>query len=671
VSSIVPGTNVPPISFPGIASGIDYNSIIQKLTSLTLVQNVALNQQIATLDAANTELVTINAMLASVQSALTGLSQPSLFNTYDALSSNTNVATAQGIAGVAATPGTYVIDSTQLATSSQTTNNPAAGHSMLDTQNGGPSWQTTVLDQSYAAIAATNGTSGGTGKVTINGVTVSYDVTTQTLQQILSDIQTQVQAATGDTTFTIGFVAGTDTVQISDTNNPITLGSAGDQGNLLQVLKLDQAQIKNGGGSNTVTGTSGVGGISLTSSFDAANGAGFVTPVTAGTFTINGVQIAVNSGDNLADVLSRINASGAGVTASYNGALNSIVLTNASAGPQSIVLGASSDTSNFLTAAGLKSGTVVYGKQAQVVFQDASGSTQTVYSNGNQVTTAIPGVQLNLVANTGTPFTVTVSQNTSQLVTALNTFVSAYNTTINEIDQATAAPVVTPMQTGSLPGQGGAHSFAGGVLYGNADVESIKGQLENIVAGIVNSGNATGYNSLSRIGLTLDNSFTVVTTANNGSPSAGGSSSTSSNPVQTTTYAGTSGQLAPLNLTQLQQALASNPAAVQNLLNGADGVVTQLGSYLTGVTGLPTSLASGLAGTIPPVSLMQGFENANTADIQSLQQQVAAITDNANQQANTLRQEFVSTETAIAGYQALQSQLSSFFNTGGSSGGTL
>lgn len=34
--SNIPGDNVPPVSFPGIVSGIDYNSIIQKLTSLTL-----------------------------------------------------------------------------------------------------------------------------------------------------------------------------------------------------------------------------------------------------------------------------------------------------------------------------------------------------------------------------------------------------------------------------------------------------------------------------------------------------------------------------------------------------------------------------------------------------------------------------------------------------------
>jgi hypothetical protein len=62
--SSIPGTNVPPVSFPGIASGIDYNSIIQKLTSMTLAPTTQLNQQIATLNAANAELVKINGLLS-------------------------------------------------------------------------------------------------------------------------------------------------------------------------------------------------------------------------------------------------------------------------------------------------------------------------------------------------------------------------------------------------------------------------------------------------------------------------------------------------------------------------------------------------------------------------------------------------------------------------------
>jgi hypothetical protein len=96
-------------------------------------------------------------------------------------------------------------------------------------------------------------------------------------------------------------------------------------------------------------------------------------------------------------------------------------------------------------------------------------------------------------------------------------------------------------------------------------------------------------------------------------------------------------------------------------LSGAQGLVTQMGTYLTGATGLPTQTSTGLLGSIPNVSLIQGFENSNNSIIDSIQQQITQINDTANQQADALRAEFVNTETQLVGFQSLQSQLSSFF----------
>lgn len=664
----VSGTNTPPISFPGISSGIDYNSIIQKLTSMTLAQNVSLNAQMSTLSNANMELIKINSMFASLQNALTALSQPNMFNAYNALSSNTSVATAQGIPSVAATPGTYVIQSATLATASQAVNASNAGHSMTDLIGGTPSDQV-PLAQSYSAITASNGSGSSGGKITVDGVTVSYDVNSQSLQTILSNIQSAVRAS-ADASFTIGYAAGTDTIQVSG-NQPVSLGSAGDSGNLLTVLKLDQAQINNSGpGPYTVTGTSGVGGINQAAALNGANAAGFKTSVTSGTFTINGVQISVNSaGDNVASILARINASNAGVVATYNGALNQIQLNAKATGPQSIVVGAPSDTSNFLSAAGLTSAagaTTTLGTQAKVTVQTPSGGSQTFYSNSNNVTSAIPGIQLSLLSSSVSPYTITVTQDSSHLVTAIGTFVSAYNSVINEINQATAAPVVVGGKPGTQT-NGTSQALGGGVLFGNADVGAIKDRIESLVSGLV-SGNGTTYNSMSSIGLSLDDSFSVLTTSNNGTTQNGGTAaagSDASSPVQTTTYSGTSGQFVPLDATKLQAALSSNPSAVQNLLNGSNGIVTQLGTYLTTVTGLPTMLSSGLAGSIPTVSIMQDFENSNSDQIKSIQQQIALVTQNANQQADSLRQQFVSVEGQLAEFQSLQQSLSGFFKQSG------
>jgi len=673
--SVSSGTlgSAPPISFPGIASGIDYNSIIQKLTSMTLAPTTQLNQQVATLNAANAELIKINSLLSAVQDSLNGLSASALYNAVSATSSNTGVLTAQGINGSSATPGTYTINSVQLATATQVVGSVLAGHSERDAL-GGSTGDNVALADSYAAITPSNG-SGTQGSITINGVTVNYNVATDSINTIFARINTAVQTATGDATFNIGFAGSSDTVQITDANNPISLGSANDQGNLLQVLRLDQAQIVNGASSGSVTGTAGVGGINQALMFNSTNSGGtatdanYVTPVTTGSFTINGVSISVDATkDNLASVLKRINASTAGVLATYDSATGRISLTNKSTGATGIVLGASGDTSNFLSATGLTAAsgaTTTLGTQASVKFQDSGGSTHTVYSNSNTVTTAIPGVQLNLLSSTASSFQVTVSQDSSKLVSAVNTFVSAYNAAINEVNTATAAPIVPQSTVGSSVGVPQTKAVGGGVLFGSADVEMIKDRLVNMVSSYLP--NASGYTSLTQLGLSLTSSFTQLAASD---PNSGSSSSTSTgsqgSAVTTQTVKGTDGQLV-FDSSKIAQAFLDNASAVQNLLAGSQGVVTQMGTYLTGVTGLPTQTENGFLGSIPSVSLLQGVENSNDSQVTSIQQQIQQIKDNANQQADALRAEFVSTESALAGYQALQQQLSGFFKS--SSGG--
>jgi len=665
--SSIPGTNVPPISFPGIASGIDYNSIIQKLTSLTLAPVAQLNQQIATVNAQNAELIKIDGLLASVQNALTALSQPDIYGAVSAISSDLAAATASGIAGGNAVPGTYTIDATTLATPTQIAGAPNIGHSELDAVAGtSANGMNVPLIDSWAAITPSNG-SGAQGSITVDGVSVNYDVTTQSLTTILANINAAVHAA-GDATFNIGFVAGTDQVQITDSSHPVSLGSPNDQGNLLQVLRLDQAQISNTSNAGTVTATAGVGGVDQALTFNSTNGLGgasnanYLTPVTSGFFTINGVQITVNNAlDNLASVIKRINASAAGVIAAYNSATGQITLTSKSTGAQSIVAGSSSDTSNFLSATGLTSAsgaTTTIGQQASVAIQLPGGGTQTVYSNSNTVTNAIPGVQLNLLSSTNAPFQVTVSQDGSQVVSALNTFISAYNAAIDEINTATAPPVVPSNPIGSLVGTPPAQAVGAGILFGNADVDMIKEQLVSEVSSVLPNAGASGYNSLSQIGLDLTDSFTLLQQSTSTSQSGSQSSSITSTQMQ-----GTDGQLKPLDSAKFEAAFAANPNAVQSLLNGAQGLVVQMGTYLTGVTGLPTQTANALLGTIPPISLLQSFQNSNNSEIDSIRQQVAMIQENANMQADQLRAEFVQTEQSLAGYQALQQQLGSFFSS--------
>jgi flagellar capping protein FliD len=329
------------------------------------------------------------------------------------------------------------------------------------------------------------------------------------------------------------------------------------------------------------------------------------------------------------------------------------------------VVGASGDTSNLLSAAGLTAAsgaTATTGTQSSISVQSANGATQTYYSNSNQITNAIPGVQINLTGTTSTPFSITVGQDTTQLVSAVNNFASAYNAAINEINSASAPPIVVPVGPGAaLPGNA-TPPVGGGVLWANADVQSLKDRLTSMVSGFF--GSDPNYNSLATVGLQLTSTFQTLTTSNNGSQNGGSSSSGSqqnSNPIQTTTYQGTDGQLQPLGTNKFLAAFQANPTAVQGLFQSASGLANAMGTYLTGITGFPTILANGSVGNIPTTSVIQGFENTNNDTIASLQDQIKQITDSANMQADMLRTEFTSTEGQLAEFQALQSQLSGFF----------
>lgn len=104
----------------------------------------------------------------------------------------------------------------------------------------------------------------------------------------------------------------------------------------------------------TVARSTGPIGAEIVSS-DKLDQINFPVAVTAGTFSINGVSISVDPvNDSLDDVINRINASGAGVTAAIvqvNGRDRLVLTANSAGGP--VQIGSSGDTSNFLSATSL------------------------------------------------------------------------------------------------------------------------------------------------------------------------------------------------------------------------------------------------------------------------------------------------------------------------------
>ena len=176
------------------------------------------------------------------------------------------------------------------------------------------------------------------------------------------------------------------TGQISLTSSSaILLGSGGDTSDFLQ-----QAQLFNNS-TNSVTSSIGLGRIDPNTNLASA---GLRTTLTTGTFTINGVSIAYNSGDSLNTLISSINNSSAGVTASYDSYEDQMVLTSKASGPQSITV--NDGTSNVATALRLGSSDSSLQVGKPTLF--TSGNSTTVrQSDSNVISSAalgIPGSRL-------------------------------------------------------------------------------------------------------------------------------------------------------------------------------------------------------------------------------------------------------------------------------------
>jgi flagellar hook-associated protein 2 len=712
--------DVPPVTFPGIASGIDYNAIIQKYTQATQAAEVPYQNQINNLNKANAEILRIQNLLNSVQDTLTAISNVQTFQAYVATPSTSGVATTSQIKGQNAVPGTYSIQSQTAATSTQIVNDSAANATLTPAAE-----SATALSSIGASVTPTNGTlpngqPATNGTLTINGVQISWN-TSESVQAILNSINSAgagVQASYNPN--------GTVTLA-STTASSFAIGGASDVGNLIQVLHLDTAQDVTpaagtlvgavASGSNTITvssaanyavgetltldagqptqenvtiqsiagnvitltanttqnhangstvnpleyatSSSPIVGINQFATLGATGNAGFATAVTSGTFTINGVQITINAAtQSVSNVISLINQSAAGVTASFNSNTDHIVLTNNTPGNQNILLGSGSDTSNFLGVSGLSNATGLNptkttGTQASLTYLGPTGAPVTVFSSTNDFTSVIPGIDLKVTSSTATPYTVSVANDPTTAEKAIGTFVTAYNLALDELNAATQPPQITTSINTSTGSQQSQQATGGGVLYKNFEVVNLRNQLVQIVSGLIPSG-STSYNSLQSIGLKLDTAAVSAGTTD----SSDATNKTDDSSLQNLTS--TSGRLQALDVTTFAAALAANPTAVQTLFTSTTGGLAQsLGSQLTLATGLPTFLAHGIADSVPTQSLLNTVEDSNQLQIDALTQQVNLINSEAVMQANELRAQFSASETQIAQLQALQSQIAS------------
>lgn len=167
----------------------------------------------------------------------------------------------------------------------------------------------------------------------------------QTQQTAVRGIRTTLQSlrnAAQDFRFDTVFSAFQSTSSTPEVLSASVTGSAPVTGSFaINVTRLATATESVSSGSIGATINAGV----------ALNSSGVTTDVTAGTFTINGVDFTIDPAtDSLNSVLASINSSAAGVTATYNATTDKVTIANTTSGDASFINfgSASVATSNFL-----------------------------------------------------------------------------------------------------------------------------------------------------------------------------------------------------------------------------------------------------------------------------------------------------------------------------------
>jgi len=154
--------------------------------------------------------------------------------------------------------------------------------------------------------------------------------------------------------------------------------------------------------------------------------AGFSSPVTAGTFMVDGAQINIASTDTLQDVFDHIaTATSNKVAASYNSSTDGITL--ASTDGSSVVLGSAADSSNFLQIAQL------YTPDPSSVTSASATGMATFSTSVTAGTFTVDGAQVTIGS------TDTLQDVLNNIATATNNKVTAsYNSSTDEITLASS-----------------------------------------------------------------------------------------------------------------------------------------------------------------------------------------------------------------------------------------
>ncbi|MBI5948350.1 MAG: flagellar filament capping protein FliD [Chloroflexi bacterium] len=349
-----------PVRVSGFFSTFDTEAVIKQLTEVRQIRIRRMDIEQARADVRGQTIADLNTRLAALLSKAKALSSITSVSGKSTTVEGSGVAAA---AGPSAATGTFTVDVTKLATGTTATGSAITaaldstspmsrsnfatgvtdGKFTIKTATGGSAQFTVgptaansaaLLNASNFSTAVTSGTftlaTTGGGSAVIN-----VDITTQSLDDVITAIN---GSGIGVTASLTNDANGRATIlTLTSTNGDITVGGGSDTSNFLTATNLSAA-----------TGTT-----------TRASTAAFTTQ------------------DSLAQVITAINASGIGVTATItndaNGRANIVSLASASG---AITLGTGADTSNFLSATNLLASPGTTSRQSTQAIARMNGSTK-------------------------------------------------------------------------------------------------------------------------------------------------------------------------------------------------------------------------------------------------------------------------------------------------------
>ncbi len=575
------------IQLSGLASGFDWKSFVDQIVALERTPANRLESEISNNQLKLTALSGVESRLNDLRSAVDALNTDGVFDAQKASVTGTGWAASAS----SSTPaGTYSFSFTQKATAAALTGAANIGRPIA-----------TSSDVSGVTLASFGASTALTaGEFTVNGARVTVD-----LGESLEDLFDRISTATGGTV-TASYDSVADGIKLSSSSS-IVLGSATDTANFLTVARLNNGsapttEITSGMALGTASSTSTLANARLSASITAVDGAG------AGSFSINGVAISYNvNTDNLANIIKRINAAGAGVTAAFDPATDRMTLTNTSTGNTGIAV--SEASGGLMDALGLTgAATLARGKNAE--FRVNGGPVMSSLSNTlTEAAHGITGLSVT-PATEGETQSVSISADTGGMRTKIDAFIARFNSLQSYIEDQSK---VTTSTKGKVTAS---------TLSDNREIQSWTSQLRNAVFQSV-PGLSDTLSRLDHLGID---------------------------------FSGTSATLQVKDSTKLEAALSSRPTEVSALFRQSS----------TGLMARMDGLLDSYIGNFGGAGLLGGQKTRITTANTSLTQQIADIDRRMEQRRSALEASFVAMEAAQSTIKNMQAQLTNAFPTNSS-----